>query len=203
LPDILLLEMDKNSLTARYLIYYIAVLLFFYELFMILPSTWIELLTARISSGALNFLGISSNYGVKADGVWMTLEEGVRYVQVYIIRECTAFHVWGIIIGLIVPLRRPNLRRKLMAVTFGASLVFFINLTRVMLTVYLAGYNAPPFSWFFKNPTVDTYHYPISFAYGVVGVAVVIYLINALILPELGDFLVQIPNSISRIRKNE
>jgi len=191
-----------SKITARYLIFYFAVLLFFYELFMIIPSTWIELLTARLSSGALNVLGLSSDYGLKAGGVWMTLTGGARDVEVYIIRECTAFHVWGILLGLIVPLRGADLGRKLKSVAFGGSLVFLMNITRIMLTVYLTGYDVPPFSWFFTNPTVETYHYPVSFAYGVIGIAVVIALINAIILPELGDFLVELPDSLfSLIRK--
>lgn len=191
-----------SKITARYLIFYFAVLLFFYELFMIVPSTWIELLTARLSSGALKVLGLSSDYGLKAGGVWMTLTGGARDVEVYIIRECTAFHVWGILLGLIVPLREADLGRKLKSVAFGGSLVFLMNITRIMLTVYLTGYDVPPFSWFFTNPTVETYHYPVSFAYGVIGIAFVIALINAIILPELGDFLVELPDSLfSLIRK--
>jgi exosortase/archaeosortase len=84
-----------------------------------------------------------------------------------------------------------------MAVSFGGALVFVMNITRIMVTVYLTGYDVPPFSWFFINPTVETYHYPISFAYGVIGIAIVISLINAYILPELGDFLVELPNALA------
>ena len=126
----------------------------------------------------------------------MTLTGGARDVKVYIIRECTAFHVWGILLGLIVPLQGPTWSRKLKAVAFGGILVFLMNLTRIMVTVFLTGYDVPPFSWFFTNPTVDTYHYPVSFAYGVIGIAIVITLINAYILPELGDFLVELPDAV-------
>ena len=176
--------------------FYFASLLIFYELFMILPSKWIELLTARLSSGALNLLGLKSDYGMNDIWVWMTLTGGARDVQVYIIRECTAFHVWGILMGLILPLQITDWGRKLKAVVFGGVLVFLMNITRIMMTVYLTGYDIPPFSWFLTNPTVETYHYPVSFAYGVIGIAIVISLINAYILPELGDFLVELPEVI-------
>jgi exosortase/archaeosortase family protein len=188
--------MDAKEISGKYLIFYFAALLFFYELFMLLPSTWIELLTAQISSKSMNFFGLSSEYGLGSGGVWMTLTSGARNVRVYIIRECTAFHVWGILMGLIIPLQGPSFNRKIKAVVFGGFVVFVLNITRIIVTVYLTAYDVPPFSWFFRNPTVDTYHYPISFAYGVIGIALVISLINKYILPELGDFLVVLPNAL-------
>ncbi len=188
--------MKAEEITWRYIVSYLAALLFFYELFMIIPSTWIELLTAQLSSGALNTLGLNSEYGVNNVWVWLTLTGGARDVRVYIIRECTAFHVWGILLGLILPIQGPDWGRKLKAVAFGGVLVFVMNITRIMVTVYLTGYDVPPFSWFFTNPTVETYHYPISFAYGVIGIAIVISLINAYIMPELGDFLVELPGAV-------
>jgi len=190
--------MEAKEITKRYLVIYFAALLFFYQLFMWFPSTWIEYLTAQISAGGLNLLGFTSEYGLTYNWVWMTLTSGVRDVRVYIIRECTAFHVWGILMGLILPLQGPAWGRKLKAVVFGGALVFIMNINRIMLTLYLTGYDVPPFSWFFTNPTVETYHYPVSFAYGVIGIAIVISLINAYILPELGEFLVVLPSAIMR-----
>ena len=181
---------------------YFGALFVFYEFFMIVPSQWIELLTAQLSTAALNALGLVSDYGLKYGFVWMTLTGGARPVLVYIIRECTAFHVWGIIMGLILPLRGPGLARKLKAIVFGGTFIFVMNITRIMLTVYLTGYDVPPFSWFFTNPTVETYHYPVSFAYGVVGIAVVVYLINEYFMPELGDFLIAMPDALISNLKN-
>jgi exosortase/archaeosortase family protein len=188
--------MKAEEITGRYIVLYFAALLFFYELFMFIPSTWIELLTAQLSSRVLKLLGFNSEYGLNHEWVWMTLTGGARDVKVYIIRECTAFHVWGILLGLITPLKGPEWERKIKAVIFGGLLVFMMNITRIMVTVYLTGYNVPPFSWIVTNPTVETYHYPVSFAYGVIGIAIVITLINAYIIPELGDFLVGLPTAI-------
>jgi len=190
--------MEAKKITVKFLVFYFVVLIFFYELFMLLPSAWIELITAKISSACLKLLGFSSDYGITSGEVWMTLSGGPRDVHVYIIRECTAFHVWGILLGLIVPLRGPEWGRKMVSVAFGGILVFLMNITRIMLTVYLTGYDVPPFSWFFINPTVETYHYPVSFAYGVIGIAIVIALINAYILPELGNFLVDLSNLVTK-----
>ena len=188
----------SEEITGRYLLFYFACLVVFYEFFMIVPSTWIELLTAQISAWALNTLGLSSEYGLRGVWVWLTLTGGARDVEVFIIRECTAFHVWGILMGLILPIRGVEWSRKLKSVAFGGGLVFLMNITRIMVTVFLTGYDVPPFSWFFTNPTVETYHYPVSFAYGVIGIAIVISLINSYIMPELGDFLVELPDAVIR-----
>ena len=194
--------MKPQEVSIKDISLYFGALYIFYQFFMWVPSTWIEIITAQQSSGALNALGFTSEYGLQNGYVWMTLTGGARPVLVYIIRECTAFHVWGIILGLVVPLRYGDLTRKFKAVLFGGSFIFLMNITRIMLTVYLTGYNVPPFSWFFTNPTVETYHYPVSFAYGVVGIAVVIWLINEYILPELGDFLVILPDAVLYHIKN-
>jgi len=194
--------MEAQEVTLRDIVVYFGALLVFYEFFMIVPSQWIELLTAQLSTAALNALGLVSEYGLRYGFVWMTLTGGARPVLVYIIRECTAFHVWGIIMGLVLPLKGPELARKLKAVAFGGTFIFVMNITRIMVTVYLTGYDVPPFSWFFTNPTVETYHYPVSFAYGVIGIAVVVYLINEYILPELGDFLIVMPDALVSNLKN-
>ncbi len=194
--------MEAQEVTMRNLMVYFGTLFIFYEFFMFVPSQWIELLTAQLSTSALNALGLVSNYGLRYGVVWMTLTGGARPVLVYIIRECTALHVWGIIMGLILPLKGPELGRKLKALAFGGTFIFVMNITRIMLTVYLTGYDVPPFSWFFTNPTVETYHYPISFAYGVIGIAVVVYLINEYIMPELGDFLIVLPDVLVSNLKN-
>jgi len=187
-----------EKITGRYILYYLVCLVIFYEVFMIAPSTWIELLTARVTSWTLNMVGLSSEYGINEGMVWLTLTGGARDVKVYIIRECTAFHVWGILLGLVAPLRRVEWRRKIKAIILGGLLVSLMNISRIMVTVYLTGYDVPPFSWFFKTPTIDTYHYPLSFAYGVIGIAIVVSLINRYILPELGEFLAELPDAAIR-----
>ena len=67
----------SEEITGRYLLFYFACLVVFYEFFMIVPSTWIELLTAQISAWALNTLGLSSEYGLRGVWVWLTLLRAV------------------------------------------------------------------------------------------------------------------------------
>jgi hypothetical protein len=78
-------------------------------------------------------------------------------------------------------------------------ILFVMNVSRIILTVYLTGFSVPPFSWFLNNPSIEVFHYPISFAYGVIGVALLILILNMWKLPELGNTLLGIPHTIRRI----
>jgi len=162
--------------------------------FELVPSAWLERLTADWTSGLLSSLGFSSSSGVVDGFAYLTLV-GVRDVSVTIIRGCTAMHVWGVLAGLVLPLKEGSWGRKATSLVFGAVLVFVMNISRIFLTVYLTAFNVPPFIWFFPHPTVETYHYSISYIYGVVGVAILIVSISRWFLPELADTLVGLPDS--------
>jgi exosortase/archaeosortase family protein len=170
-------------------------------LFQYIPSQWAEIITAQVSSFLFNFFGLTSNYGIEKGLVYLTLFVDSNNIKVNIIRECSALHVIGLLIGLIAPISA-NYLDKVKAIILGILLVFVMNISRILLTVYLTGVDIPPFSWFLSNPTVETYHYPISFIYGVFGIAVTILIITHYILPELGEFLYNIPETLLKIIKN-
>ncbi len=195
--------MDSRGYSPRDLAVYVAVFIGFYLVFQAAPSLWAELLTARASWAVMSLGGLESGYRVTGGLVYLSLTSGVRPVHVYIIRECSAIHVLGVILGLVVPLKHGGWARKAAAVALGAALVFVMNVSRVVLTVVLTGYDVPPLSWWFIDPTVETYHYPISFVYGVVGIVVTITLIDRLVLPELGDFLAGLPDTIHSIVRKD
>ncbi len=195
-------SMEGGRYTLRGLGVYAATFAFFYMLFQWVPSGWAEQLTAQSSSAAMNALGMASYYGVEGGVVTLSLVSGVRPVHVFIIRECSAIHVLGVILGLIVPLKGAQWIRKAEAVALGALLVYAMNIARIMLTVVLTGYDLPPLSWLIASPTVETYHYPISFLFGVTGIAATILVVDRLVLPELGDFLARLPDALtSALRK--
>ena len=162
--------------------------------FELIPSAWLERFTAETMTGILTALGVSSNNGVANGLAYLSLVGGIRDVHVTIIRECTAIHVWGILAALILPLSRGSWIRKAASLVFGGVLVFIMNISRIFLTVYLTAFDVSPFTWLFTNPTVETYHYPISFIYGVIGVAILIVSISKWFLPELADTLIALPD---------
>lgn len=167
--------------------------------FQLVPSAWFEGFTAQTMSQLFSALGLSSGHGVESGKAYLTLLGGARDVYVTIVRECTGIHVWGILLGLVLPLRGGNWTRKAASLVYGAILIFLLNASRIFVTVYLTAYDVPPFTWFFANPTVETYHYHVSFVYGVIGVAIVILTISRWFLPELGDTLISLPTGFKTL----
>lgn len=157
--------------------------------FTMVPSAWLERTTAVASSGVLRALGLSSGWGIQGEGSYLTLWGEARPVTVQIIRECTAINVFSIMVGLILPLKKGSWLRKAIGIVFSRLLLFILNISRIVLTVFLTVFDVLPFSWFLTNPTIEVYHYPVSFAYGVIGVALLVVIVNKWMLPELGETL--------------
>lgn len=176
-----------NNLSHRDVAIYITLFLVIVWSFTLVPIGWLEKATAEASSNTLSVLGFSSGWGVQEDEAFIMLAGGERNVRVTIIRECTAVNVFAVLVGLILPLKRGVWFRKMLSILSAGLILFLLNVSRIMLTVVLTGFDVPPFSWFFTNPTIEVYHYPISFIYGVVGVALLVLIINRWILVELGD----------------
>ncbi len=189
------LEVTSLKNTAAY----IASLILVMGLFAIVPIGWLERATAQASSYVLSVAGHVSSWNVNGGWVYLTLEGAKSSVTVTIIRECTGINVLGVIWGLIIPLSHVDVQRKLVNVLFSGMILFVMNVSRIMLTVYLTGFSVPPFSWFLTNPSIEVFHYPISFAYGVIGVALLILILNMWKLPELGDTLIAIPLTLRRL----
>ena len=181
---------NVESLTTRDIVVYVTLFIAIAWGFELVQSGWLERLTAQISSHALRSIGFSSSWGVREGEGFLTLVGEAKDVSVTIIRECTGIHVFAIFAGLVLPVKGGLWVRKALSLGVAASLLFVMNISRVMLTVLLTAYNVPPFAWIFTNPTVETYHYPLSFLYGLLGVAILVVIISRRVLPELGDTLI-------------
>ncbi len=182
-------DVEAYTLTALDALKYIALFILIAWGFTYVPSEWLERITAEVISGTFRALGFSSSWGVEMSEAHLALSGGARPVTVTIIRECTAINVFAVMVGLILPLKTGSWGRKLLGVVFSGLVLFLLNVSRIALTVFLTGFDVPPFSWFFANPTIEVYHYPISFMYGVIGVALLVLMVNSWILSELGDTL--------------
>lgn len=195
--------MEANTtrpMTIRDTLIYVTLFVVITWGFALVSTRWLERLTAQTVCNVLKAFGFLSDWGVQNGEAYLSLVGENRLVVVTIIRECTAINVFAVIVGLIVPLKNGSLVRKGLSIAFSSAVLFLMNVSRIMLTVYLTGFNIPPFSWYFTNPSVEVYHYPISFSYGVIGVAILILALNRWIIPELGDTLLGVTNSVlSRI----
>lgn len=194
---------NLTPLTLRKVVLYILFFLVIVCSFELVPSGWLERCTAETASNALGALGLSSDCGANEGKAYLTLSGGVRDVKVSIIRECTAINILAIITGLVVPIWGGLWPRKILSLALAGVMLFILNVSRIMLTVILTAFEPPLFSWVFTNPTLETYHYSISFLYGLVGVAVLVVIISKWILPELEYTLMSIIKFPKTFSKNE
>jgi len=181
--------MANTEPTMKYITFYAAsfaaILLGFY----MVPSGYMEALTAQTSAWALAVFGHAASWGQFGGQTTLTLI-GQRVVTVAIVRECTALNVLGVMAGLILPLRT-GWGKRLAGVALSGALLFTLNIPRIALTVYLTAYDTWPFT-LIAGRGLETYHYPISFAFGVIGVAVTILMVIKWTTPELAETLLGI-----------
>jgi exosortase/archaeosortase family protein len=157
--------------------------------FYLIPSGLVEAATAASGVLALKLFGHNASWWVENEITFLKLDGG-NTVLVSIIRECTALNVFGIITGLILPIAAPLQRRIVASLSAGVAL-FILNIPRIALTVYFTAYDTWPFT-LLPTLSLETYHYPISFSFGVIGVALVVLGLNRWLIPELGDTLIGI-----------
>jgi len=188
-----------EPLAPKTIVFYLLTFLLITICFQHVPSGWLEVQTAMVSSTALRVLGFKSRWGVLNRESFLTLDGGARNVSVSIVRECTGIHVYAIFAGLVLPICGGVWRRKGASLVIAGIILFIMNISRVMITILLTGFNVPPFAWIFTNPTVETYHYPLSLVYGLIGVALLVVVISRWILPELGYTLISIVCTIKSL----
>jgi exosortase/archaeosortase family protein len=190
--------MATQEPTLRYITFYLVSFAAILFVFYLVPSGSVEALTAQTSSWALAVFGHSTSWDQLGGETALTLI-GQRVVTVTIIRECTALNVLGVMAGLILPLRASWVKR-LSGVALSGALLFILNIPRIALTLYLTAYDTWPFT-LLAGRSLETYHYPISFAFGVVGVAVTILIVAKYTTPELEETLLGIVDKTAEYAK--
>lgn len=193
--------MAAARITGRYIAFYLVAFAAILWGFYIVPSGWIEALTAQTAAGALAVFGHVVSWS-QIDGYTNLTLLGQRSVSVSIVRECTALNVLGVMAGLILPLKASWVKRAA-GVVLSGLLLFTLNIPRIALTIYLTAFDTWPFT-LIANRSLDTYHYPISFAFGVIGVAVTVLAVSRWTTPELADTLLSVVDKIFTMdKKNE
>lgn len=180
---------------ALYATSFAAILLVFY----LVPSGYVETLTAETSAWALAVFGHATSWE-QFDGQTTLTLIGQRIVTVSIVRECTALNVLGVMAGLILPLRT-SWAKRLVGVALSGAILFALNIPRIALTVYLTAYDTWPFT-LLADRSLETYHYPISFVFGVVGVAVTILIVSKWATPELEGTLLGVADKMAELVKS-
>jgi exosortase/archaeosortase family protein len=192
--------MTVTSSTPKYLVLYVTVFIVILLISNVLPSEVVEAITAQTATWALTLFGHSATWE-QSNGYTILTLVGEKTVTVSIIRECTALNVLGVMAGLILPLRASWLRRVI-SIGFAGLLLFALNIPRIAFTLYLTAYDTWPFTLIVERG-LETYHYPISFAFGVIGVAVTVLAVSRWVTPELSETLLLIIDGVIGFVKKE
>jgi exosortase/archaeosortase family protein len=179
----------QKAINGKYVLTYAIIFSLVLIIFYVIPSGWAEVFTAAASAASLDLLSLKASWWMDMGITYIQLI-GARTVVVSVIRECTALNVLGVIAGLVLPLQASLSKRLIASLTAGIAL-FALNIPRIALTIYLTAFDIWPFT-LLPERSLETYHYPISFGFGVVGVALVVLGLSRWIIPELGDTLVNI-----------
>jgi len=192
--------MMAKGITPKYLVQYVAAFAVIIWVFNVVPSEGVEALTAQTTAWALTLFGHAATWE-QSNGYTIITLHGQNTVTVSIIRECTALNVLGVMVGLILPLRASWLKR-VAGVILAGLLLFALNTPRIALTVYLTAYDTWPFTLIAER-NLETYHYPISFVFGVVGVAVTVLAVSRWATPELSETLLGLIDGVTGSGKKE
>jgi len=139
-----------------------------------LPNYFLlERITADHSAALLNWFGISASS-------WT--ENGRAFVNEFEIeRMCTGVQVTAIFAGILIPFPRISWRRKTTSIVGVAVLVYFANIGRIALEVWLLYKGILP--W-------HLVHYPTGLVLGVFSVAFLVVVLDRFI-PEIGDYAIK------------
>ena len=139
-----------------------------------LPNYFIlEKITADHAAVLLNWIGISAASLVK---------DGRAFVNEFEIeRMCTGIQVTAIFAGILIPFPRIAWKRKLIAIVSVAVLIYFANIGRIALEIWLLYAGILP--WYLA-------HYPTGLILGIFSVAFLVIVLDHFI-PEIGDYTIK------------
>jgi exosortase/archaeosortase family protein len=139
-----------------------------------LPDYFIlEKITADHSAMLLNWIGIpAASHAVGSRA----------YVNEFEIeRMCTGIQVTAIFAGILIPFPKIVWRRKATAIASVAVLIYFANIGRIALEVWLLYNGILP--WYLA-------HYPTGLILGIFSVAFLVIVLDHFI-PEIGDYAIK------------
>ena len=161
----------NRPIGPRAIVFYIFAVVALSASFYYLPNYFIlEKITANHSSALLNWLGIPAASRVI---------EGRAFVNEFEIeRMCTGIQVTAIFAGILLPFPKIAWRRKVIAIASVAVLIYFANIGRIALEVWLLYAGILP--WYLA-------HYPTGLILGIFSVAFLVIMLDHFI-PEIGDY---------------
>jgi len=131
----------------------------------------LEKATAESATFLLNSLGMNVQTRI--------VDEKVFLSDVKIVKDCTGVQVIAVFFGMLIPVPKARLHKKLLTLLIISASLYFANVLRIALEFSLLHLHILPWS---------IAHYPLSLLLGVVGVLILV-LVSDRLLPEFGDYL--------------
>lgn len=139
-----------------------------------------EKLTAEHSAILMQLIGIRATVWFQGNRVFLN--------QFEIQRMCTGVQVIAVFLGIIVAMPRATVRKRILAFGIVAVSVYFANIGRIALEIWLLYNGILPWS---------LAHYPTGLILGVFAVAFLIIVADHFI-PEIGDLAVSAFDRLDR-----
>jgi exosortase/archaeosortase family protein len=164
--------LETKSHPPRKIIPYVAAVAIIILLIYYLPNYFfLEKATADHTAFLLNSLGISVQTKV--------ISENVYLAEIKIVKDCTGVQVITVFFGMLIPIPKAPLKKKLFTLVIVSTFLYIANVLRIALEFSLVYLNILPWS---------LAHYPLSLLLGIIGVLILVFVTDHL-LPEFGDFL--------------
>ena len=161
----------KNKPHLTFILYIIAAAIIILGLYYLPNYFFLEKATADSTAFLLNSLGMNVQTNV--------VDENVFLSDIKIVKDCTGVQVIAVFFGMIIPIPKARLHKKLLTLLIISTSLYFANVLRIALEFSLLYLHILPWS---------IAHYPLSLLLGVVGVLILV-LASDRLLPEFGDFL--------------
>jgi len=135
-----------------------------------IPNYWfLEKWTAQHSALVMNLVGIKATVWYQGTNVFVN--------QFEVERMCTGVQVIAVFLGIIVTLPRTAIKKKILAFGIIAVSVYFANIGRIVLEIWLLYSGLLPWS---------LAHYPTGLILGVFAVAFLVVVADHF-MPAIGD----------------
>ena len=106
--------------------------------------------------------------------------------EIQIVKDCTGIQVSAVFLGLLIPLPKASLRKKLFTLSILSAILYVANVLRIALEFWLVYFDVLP--WILA-------HYPLSLLLGILGVLLLVIVTDRL-LPEFGNFILYITQKV-------
>jgi exosortase/archaeosortase family protein len=160
-----------NQSPRKIVLYFLVVAVIISVLYYLPNYFFLEKATAEHTAFLLNYFGIQVEAKV--------IDESVFLENIKVVKDCTGIQVIAVFFGLIIPLPKAQIKKKVLAVAAVSIILYAANLLRISLEFVLVYLRILPWS---------LAHYPLSLLLGIVGVSLLFFVSDRL-LPEFGEFL--------------